>query len=293
MENCVKIVDLTTSYGKSRGIIDINLEIKKGEIFGFIGPNGAGKSTTIRTILGFLFPSSGSVTVLGQDALKSIKDIKSKIGYLPSEVNFYSDMTVKGILDYSEKFYKKDCSARISKLVEIFRIDTKKKMKELSLGNKKKVAIVQAVMHQPDLLILDEPTNGLDPVMQSAFFDVLKEENKRGATIFFSSHILTEVQNVCNRAAIIKDGRILKVLSLEEFAETNPLKFRIETAQIEELSAELTEKCSIGIEKDSDSITFNYTGSVNEIISILNNYEIKHMIVTELSLEEAFNKYYK
>ena len=202
---------LTKYYGRARGIIDVDLDIREGEIFGFIGPNGAGKSTTIRTLLNFIFPTSGTASIFGMDCFRDSSRIKKENGYLPSEVNYYDDMNVSDLLDYSASFYGKDCSGRIKELAGIFEVEVNRKIEDLSTGNRKKVAIVQALLHEPRLLILDEPTGGLDPLMQNRFFDVLKDENSKGVTIFFSSHILSEVQKMCDRVAIIREGRILRV----------------------------------------------------------------------------------
>jgi ABC-2 type transport system ATP-binding protein len=208
--NVIEINNLTKTYGKSRGISDISFHVEQGEIFGFIGPNGAGKSTTIRTLLSLIYPTSGSATIFGKDCIKFAPEIKKEIGYLPSEVFYYDNMKVKDLLKYSASFYKKDCSRRMKELAEIMDLDLNKKIDDLSLGNKKKVGIVQGLLHEPKLIILDEPTSGLDPLMQQKFFELLEEENRKGATILFSSHILSEVQRLCNRVAIIKEGKIAR-----------------------------------------------------------------------------------
>ena len=180
----IETSNLSKSYGKNRGIIDINLKIKEGEIFGFVGPNGAGKSTTIRTLLNFIFPTGGSGKILGMDIVKQSKDIKKQIGYVPSEVKFYDEIKVKDIIKYSCSFYDGINQEDVDKLYELLEVDVEKRMSELSLGNKKKVAIVQALIHKPRLLILDEPTNGLDPLIQKRLFELLKKANKEGTTVF-------------------------------------------------------------------------------------------------------------
>src|SRR5659263_164069 len=209
--NVIEIKNLTKNYGKARGITDVSFNVEQGEIFGFIGPNGAGKSTTIRTLLSLIYPTSGSATIFGMDCVKFGPEIKKEIGYLPSEVFYYDNMKVIDLLKYSASFYKKDCSKRITELAEIMDLDLNKKIDDLSFGNKKKVGIVQGLLHSPKLIILDEPTLGLDPLMQQIFFDLIREENKRGATILMSSHILNEVQRICSRVAIIKEGKIIKL----------------------------------------------------------------------------------
>ena len=207
--NAIEITDLTKYYGKARGIVALNLTVKEGEFFGFIGPNGAGKSTTIRTLLGLINATSGQAKVLGLDIQKGMQDILANVGYLPSEAVFYSGMKVKDILNLSAGLRKKDCSEEAGRLCERLRLDLSRKADELSFGNRKKAAIVAALQHNPRLLILDEPTGGLDPLMQHEFFQILRERNAKGTTIFFSSHVLSEVQRNCSRAAIIREGRII------------------------------------------------------------------------------------
>lgn len=212
--NIIETKKLTKYYGKSLGIIDVDMSVAEGEIYGFIGPNGAGKSTTIRTLLGLIYPTGGSATIFGKDIIKYGPEIKEEVGYLPSEVFYYDDMKVIDLLKYSGSFYKRDrglIERRIKELAGIMNLDLNKKIDDLSYGNKKKVGIVQGLLHEPKLIILDEPTGGLDPLMQQKFFDLLREENEKGVTILFSSHILSEVQKLCDRVAIIKEGRIIKV----------------------------------------------------------------------------------
>ena len=219
--------DLTKTYGKSRGINNLNLSIEEGDFFGFIGPNGAGKSTTIRTLLGLIAPTSGSAKIMGLDIVKDNKKILSEVGYLPSEINFYNKMKVKDVIRYSAGLRRASCQDKAESLCERLGLDTSRNVDDLSLGNRKKVGIVCAVQHSPKLLILDEPTSGLDPLMQREFFSILSEENKRGATIFFSSHILSEVQNYCHTAAFIKDGRIIMSDSVDKIEETGAKKVSI------------------------------------------------------------------
>jgi ABC-2 type transport system ATP-binding protein len=199
----IEIKNLKKYYGRSRGIEDVSFTVEEGEIFGFIGPNGAGKSTTIRTLLALIFPTSGSATIFGKDCIRYAKEIAMDVGYLPSEVFYYDNMRVIDLLKYSASFYGKDCGKRIKELAGALGLDLRKKIDDLSFGNKKKVGIVQGLIHEPKLIILDEPSIGLDPLMQRTFFDLLGEENKKGATILFSSHILSEVQKLCGRVAII------------------------------------------------------------------------------------------
>ena len=229
----IDITDLSKFYGKARGIEHINLEIGEGEIFGFIGPNGAGKSTTIRILMNMIFPTGGSARIMGMDVIRETKKIKMQVGYIPSDANAYSSMDVHEFLSYCIRFYQiQNGEQRISELSELFELDLNRKIADLSLGNRKKVSIVQSLLHNPKLLILDEPTTGLDPLMQSVFFDLLRSENKKGMTIFFSSHILSEVQMLCKRVAIIKEGKIIQMEDIDNLRKKQLKKVSIEFAVI-------------------------------------------------------------
>ncbi len=288
----IEITALTKNYGSSRGILDVNLQVNEGEIFGFIGPNGAGKSTTIRTILNFIHPTGGDAEILGMNCFSQSSKIRQLIGYLPSEVHYYDDMKVKDLLKYSAGFYKKDCTSRIKELCAALELNTDKKLEELSFGNKKKVGIVQALLHEPRLLILDEPTSGLDPLMQNKFFEILKEENKKGVTIFFSSHILSEVQKLCDRVAIIKEGRILKIETIENLTSNTYKKVKIE---LEKSYTDVFDKLKgVVINTVSgNNIEFLYNGSIADLIKKLNDCEINNLWIEEPQLEEIFMHYYE
>jgi ABC-2 type transport system ATP-binding protein len=294
--NVIETKKLTKYYGNSRGIIDLNLSVTEGEIFGFIGPNGAGKSTTIRTLLGLIYPTSGSATIFGQDILQYGPEIKEHVGYLPSEVFYYDNMKVIDLLRYSASFYKKDSKViekRIKDLADLLDLDLKKKIDDLSYGNKKKVGIVQGLLHEPKLIILDEPTGGLDPLIQQKFFTLLKKENQKGATILFSSHILSEVQKLCDRVAIIKEGKIIKVQKVSELLDNNYKRFKLETAE------HVDKKYFEGIKGVSDlmisdgSVSFLYRGHINDITKKIAGLNLNNMIVEEPDLEEIFLHYYK
>ena len=290
--NAIEIRNLTKSYGKSRGVVDVNLDVNEGEIFGFIGPNGAGKSTTIRTLLAFIYPTSGSTRIFGMDCTKDSAKIKMNIGYLPSEVNYYDDMKVLELLIYSAKFYKKDCTKRINELSDIFELELNRKIDALSYGNKKKVAVIQALLHEPKLLILDEPTGGLDPLMQNKFFEVLGQENKKGTTIFLSSHILSEVQKICDKVAIIKEGKILKVEQIEKLRANKFKKFMIEFRNVDDRD-KIAMPGIVNIEKKNSHIEFLYGGKINDILNNLAGMNVENMLIEEPSLEEIFIHYYE
>ncbi len=290
--NVIEINNLTKSYGKSRGITDVSFTVEEGEIFGFIGPNGAGKSTTIRTLLSLIYPTSGSAKIFGKDCVKFAPEIKKQIGYLPSEVFYYDNMKVIDLLKYSASFYKKDCSQRIKELAEIMNLDLTKKIDDLSLGNKKKVGIVQGLLHEPKLIILDEPTSGLDPLMQQKFFELLEQENKKGATILFSSHILSEVQRLCNRVAIIKEGKIVTVEKIKTLKENNYKKFKIETIGLVETNIFQLPGVT-KLERNGSTISFLFKGNINTVLKKLSELTVANLWIEEPDLEEIFLHYYE
>lgn len=290
--NVVEINKLTKYYGKARGIIDVSFNVTQGEIFGFIGPNGAGKSTTIRTLLSLIHPTSGTAKIFGKDCIKQGEEIRKEIGYLPSEVFYYDNMKVIDLLKYSATFYKNVDKKRIYELAEIMDLDLNKKIDDLSYGNKKKVGIVQGLLHSPKLIILDEPTSGLDPLMQQKFFDLIHEENKKGATILFSSHILSEVQKLCTRVGIIKDGKIVRVDDINTLQNTNYKKFRIEMK--EAVSEDYFKVEGINnLSVDNNSVSFIFQGDINKIVEKIYGRKISNLIVEEPTLEEIFMHYYE
>ncbi|RCL73131.1 MAG: ABC transporter ATP-binding protein [Flavobacteriales bacterium] len=288
--NIIETSDLCKNYGNDVGIKNINLEIKEGEIFGFIGPNGAGKSTFIRTLLGLLHPSSGTAKVLGYNINNKSEEIRKKLGYLPSEVNYYDGMSSRELLEYHSGFYDNVDMKKIRTLSEIFELDLDRKIEELSFGNKKKCAIIQSVIHEPDLLILDEPTSGLDPLMQNRFFELLEEENKKGTTIFFSSHILAEVQRLCNRAAVIRKGEISAVEDILSLLEKQMKKARFVFKEKKELTF------ISGVQNPTwtnNKLTFDYIGPVKELIQWMNQLELQDAVLEEPDLETIFMNYYQ
>jgi len=286
----INIEKLTKYYNKdSRGIIDVSFDIKEGEVFGFIGPNGAGKSTTVRTLLNLIFPTSGSATVMNLDIVKDSVKIRKHIGYIAGEINYYEDMTVRKFLEYSAKFYKVDYEEKLVYLADKLELDLTRKIEDLSFGNKKKVAIVQAFIHNPKILILDEPTSGLDPLMQTVFFDLLEEEHKRGATIFFSSHILSEVQRICDRVGVVKEGYLVKIEKIEDIMKTQAKNVRV----IANGNIVLKNSHIAKLKKVSNVYTFIYTGNVNELLELLSGKDIIDLTITEPTLEEIFMHYYE
>lgn len=286
--NVIQTENLTKYYGKSRGIIELNLAVEQGEFFGFIGPNGAGKSTTIRTLLGLIAPTSGSAMIFGKDVTKEKESMLRDVGYLPSEALFYQGMKVKDVLKLSADLRKKDCKAEAKLLCDRLQLDASRKIDELSFGNRKKVAIVCALQHRPGLLVLDEPTSGLDPLMQKEFFDILQERNKEGTTIFLSSHILSEIQRNCTRAAIIRDGRIIACDSVDALSKTSAKRITVHG------KIDLEELYGIRDRKDTeDSVSFLYSGDMNSLLRALSSGNVDDLTITEPDLEEVFLHYYE
>jgi ABC-2 type transport system ATP-binding protein len=290
----IELTGLSKTYGKARGIENVNLEIAGGEIFGFIGPNGAGKSTTIRILLNMIFPSSGSARIMGMDVIRETKKIKRVVGYIPSDANAYHAMDVHSFLEYCNRFYNAPGGGqRILELSELFELDLDRKISDLSMGNRKKVSIVQSLIHSPKLLILDEPTTGLDPLMQAKFFDLLRAENRNGMTIFFSSHVLSEVQTLCKRVAIIKEGKIIRLEDIETLRKKQLKKVHVEAVDpFDEKNFRIA-----GMEGVADIsgnlLSFMYSGDINELTALLSGIRLTNLRIEEPSLDEIFMHYYQ
>jgi ABC-2 type transport system ATP-binding protein len=290
----IDITDLSKSYGKSRGIDHVSLEISEGEIFGFIGPNGAGKSTTIRVLLNLIFPSGGSARIMGMDVIRDTKKIKQQVGYIPSDAGIYHSMDVHEFLTYCMRFHGVENNVgRLRELSDLFELDQKRKITDLSLGNRKKVSIVQSLLHNPRLLILDEPTMGLDPLMQSTFFELLHSENKKGMTIFYSSHILSEIQMLCKRVAIIKEGKIVKVENIETLRSKQLKKVQIEFTNKIDLESFSIHGIEQVITRFDNTLSFIYSGDINELVGMLAGSKIVNLMIEEPTLEKIFMHYYK
>ena len=287
----IKVDKLNKHYGEFHALKDVSFEISQGEVFGFIGPNGAGKSTTIRSLLGLIQTSSGSAHILNHDIHQEGKLIRSKIGYLPSEVHYYDEMNSKELLEYSANFYNNADTSKIEELAAYFELDLNKKINDLSFGNKKKCAIIQCFLHNPELLILDEPTSGLDPLMQNRFFDLLETENKKGTTIFFSSHILSEIQRMCSRAAVIKDGEIIAIEEIQSLLQKQMKKVRVvfkDTPTNRNLP-----KGSQNEKWNDNKLSFEYVGPISDLISWLNQHELHDTVLQEPDLDSIFMNYYE
>jgi ABC-2 type transport system ATP-binding protein len=287
----IEVNHLTKYYGKARGIDDISFNVGEGEIFGFIGPNGAGKSTTIRLLLSLIYPTGGNARIFGKDVIQFGPEIKRDIGYLPSEVFYYDRMKVIDLLKYSASFYPGDHTKRMNELADLMELELNRKIEDLSYGNRKKVGIVQGLLHRPKLLLLDEPTAGLDPLMQRKFFDLIRQENQRGVTVFFSSHILGEVQRLCNRVAIIKEGKIVEVEDICNLQKNNYKKIQVTAANLDSSCFELPGVTKL--ERSDGVVRFMYNGDINLVMRKISEQTVSDVIIEEPSLEEIFMHYYE
>ncbi len=286
----ISINRLSKNYGKLAAVDNINLDISYGDFFGFIGPNGAGKTTTIKTMLNLLNPYTGHIKLLGKDI--KLNQFQKDIGYVPGEASLYDNLRVKEQINYFGRFFDKLDQNYVNELKTMFLIDDRKKISELSLGNKKKVAIVCALMNKPKLLIFDEVSNSLDPIMQKALFGELLRLNKLGTTIFFSSHNLEEVQTYCKNIAIIREGKIIKKDNVKKIIDSNGIQITIKTKQ--KLNPGFLQKHNIEHdEMGTGAITFAYKGDVDELIYYLSKYKLEYLRITDVKLENIFDEYYE
>ncbi|OZV23545.1 ABC transporter [Streptococcus sobrinus] len=272
MSILVEVSHLQKYYGKHLGVSDVSFKVQAGEVFGFLGSNGAGKSTTIRCLLGLIKPSGGRLSLF-DDKYSSLPQALNHIGYMPSEAQFYPTMKVRDVITLAAKAHKQDCSKEEERLCEILEVPLQKKISDLSLGNRKKVSIVCALQHQPQLLILDEPTSGLDPLMQERFFDLIKETCANGAACLLSSHVLSDIKNNCQRAAIIKSGRLLTVDSIENLTRSQAKR--------------------VTIWKQGQESHFNFSRTGSELLAELAKQAPDDFLVEEPSLEDLFLHYYE
>jgi len=287
----IGVTNLTKYYGKARGIVDVSFSVEEGEIFGFIGPNGAGKSTTIRLLLSLIHPTSGSAAVFGKDVVTRGPEIRREIGYLPSEVYYYEGMKVIDLLKYSASFYEGDCTKRIQELSEIMELEMNRRISDLSYGNKKKVGIVQGLLHSPKLLFLDEPTSGLDPLMQRKFFNLIRAENARGVTVFFSSHILGEVQRLCTRVGIIREGKIAEISDIRTLQQNNYKKVAVTAAGLNPAFFDLPGVTNV--QSDDGAVRFFFKGDINAVLRKISGIPVTDVTIEEPTLEEIFMHYYE
>ncbi len=286
--NAIETQRLTKYYGNHRGIADVDLQVKEGDFFGFIGPNGAGKSTTIRCLLGLITSTSGTAKVLGLPIGKNQMDILSQVGYLPSEATFYPNMKVKELLSFSAGLRKKDCAQEALTLCDRLDLNPGRKIQELSLGNRKKLGIICALQHKPRLYILDEPTSGLDPLMQKEFYEILRERNGEGATVFLSSHILSEVSRYCKTAAVISNGQILACDSVEKLSHTGVKRVTLRGLQGEPALTGIRDSL-----REGDNLRFLYSGDPQALLTQLSKLSFQDVTITDPDLEEIFLHYYR
>ena len=272
-KNAIEIRNLTKRYGKNRGVTDLSMTVEEGEIFGFLGPNGAGKSTTIRSMLGLIRYQEGEIRLLGMDVREKKVEILRQVGYMPSEAWFYPDMRVRDVIRYAAAMRRMDCTGESEMLCERLQLDTAKRVEELSLGNRKKVSIVCAMQHRPSLFVFDEPTSGLDPLMQAEFFKLILEYNAKGTTCFLSSHVLSEIRKYCKRAAIIREGELIRTDTVENLTRTNSKH--------------------IHMVKDGREEDFIYRGEINELLRQLAGHDISDIVIEEPELEEVFMHFYE
>ena len=292
-EQAIVLNELTKHYGKHRGINNLSFSVNQGEFFGCIGPNGAGKSTTIRTLMGLIRPTGGSASIFDLDCHSKASVIARDVGYLPSENSYYENMKVRELLQYTADLYGMDCKTKMKELADRLNLDLSRKIADLSLGNKKKVGIVSAIMTSPKLIIMDEPTSGLDPLIQQAFYDILKEENSRGATVFFSSHVLSEVQKLCDRVAILKEGQLIGIQSIKELRESGYKKVSLSAKEaIPRDFFDLSGIANYAETADKTSVSFMYNGNITAIIDKLHLLHLDDVLLEEPSLEEIFMHYY-
>jgi len=282
----IETENLTKYYGKIKGVEDLSFSIEKGEIFGFLGPNGAGKTTTIRTLLGFLKPTGGKGFIFGKDIEKEIEEIKEMTGYIPGELNLYGNLTAKDFLNYFGKLRKNFDEKKLKELLEIFEVPLDRKIKGYSRGMKQKLGIIQAFMHNPELVLMDEPTAGLDPLLQKKFYDFLREEKKEGKTMFISSHILTEVEKISDRVGVIKDGNLIALENIDTLKSKKGKVIKVKTKEKIEIKG-------IKTEEENGWTKFVVTKNMDEIIKELAKYTIEDIEIGELSLEEIFMHYYR
>lgn len=285
--NIIETHKLTKLYGKARGIENVELTVEQGDFFGFIGPNGAGKSTTIRTLLGLLTPTSGRAEIFGKDIVKHKTEILADTGYMPSELSFGSGMRVGQYLAFAAAMRAKDCADEAKKLCDRLELDMNKRIDSLSFGNRKKVGIVAALQHDPSLYILDEPTSGLDPLMQREFYQILTEKNEKGATVFLSSHILSEVGRYCRNAAVIRDGSILVCDSVDRLGHTGVKRVTLRGVMTRPVIENARD-----IRCEGDSFNFLYSGDIRELLQYLNGIDFNDINITDPELDEVFMHYY-
>ncbi len=291
-ENIIETEGLTKYYGHILGIKDLNLQVKRGEIFGYLGPNGAGKTTTIKLLLDLIHPTKGKVKIFGLDAHRDSLEIRKKIGYMTVDFNLYENMTGEEFLVFCQSFYSNKDKRFKEKLIKKFEIKMEGKIKTYSHGTKQKLALAQALLHQPELLILDEPTIGLDPLMQNEFLNLIKEQKSEGKTIFMSSHILSEVEKICDRVGILKKGTLIVTKNINELKKATERTLRV-VFQKEVPEKELEMEGITKIEKEGNKYILTIAGNEEEVLKKINSYPLFSLNFEEVDLEDIFLRYFK
>jgi len=295
MSAIIQADKLTKSYGRSRGILEVTFAIREGEVFGFLGPNGAGKTTTMRVLMGLLRPSSGSATIGGLDCWKQSTAVKKLVGYLPGEFTFDPGLRGAQIIEYLGHLRGGVDQSYVRSLVERLGFDPTKRFREYSRGNKQKLGLVQALMHKPRLLILDEPTSGLDPLNQQEFYHILAEIRAEGRTVFLSSHVLPEVEHTCDRVAIIREGRLIKidhVSSLKDIHQ-HEVEIRFAGSASVEWFQQVAGVANVAQGADEHTLHLSVQGALTEIIQVAGQYHATNIETHEPSLEEVFLRFYE
>ncbi len=288
MTAVIQLEQLTKTYGAHRGIVDIDLQVDEGEAFGFLGPNGAGKTTTIRTLLDHLRPTSGRALVFGIDSHADPVAIHRRVGYLPGEFTLYDKLTGGQTLDYFANLRGGVDAAYQADLIRRLDLDTSRPFKEYSKGNKQKVGLILALQHRPDLLVLDEPTSGLDPLVQQTFFEVIREAKSEGRTVFLSSHILGEVEKTCDRVAIIRDGRLVKVDRVEALRDLAHHQVELRFTGEVPVSAFSALPGVSEVSAEDHVLRLRVSGSMTPVVREAARYELLDFVSREPSLEETF-----
>ncbi|PGZ98218.1 ABC transporter ATP-binding protein [Bacillus pseudomycoides] len=285
------VQNVTKKFSNGKGLFDVSFQVKEGEVFGYLGPNGAGKSTTIRNLMGFIQPTSGTATMFGLDCWKDAADIQKRVGYLPGEISFIEGMNGLGFLQLMQGMRGMKSNGRRDELIERFQFDVKTPIRKMSKGMKQKVGIVAAFMHDPEVLILDEPTSGLDPLMQQLFVDLILEEKQRGKTIFMSSHIFTEIERTCDRVGIIKDGKLLTVENIHDLRAKQRQVIDVTVSSQEQLQA--LKQTALQIDSvQGNTASIIVQGNYNQLLQTLAQHDVIGFQMRTMDLENIFMHYY-
>lgn len=289
----IGLKNVTKLYGNTRGIKNVSLDVQEGEVFGFLGPNGAGKSTTINLMVDLIRPTSGKISILGQDSVTGSLHIRQHIGYLTDDMPLDKSLTGWQQLEYFGNLRGKFDKQHVRELAKRYSSNLDKKIKTLSRGNRQKVGLISALMHEPELLILDEPTSGLDPIVQQEFNKSILERKNEGKTTFISSHILSEVQEICDRVAFIREGKIISVEKLDDLAKGSPKQIQIISKDKALLAKVKKIKGVTQANLISGVIKFNFNGDINTFIKILSTHKLTDITINDADLESVFMRYYE